>query len=423
MNDVEDAAGPGYTQRRGFWRFIVVAMVLGVVGAVAGLVFLGLTGLGSTLYGEQATGWMEGEAWWVAVTTGTGLVVGLLRRRLGMHGPTPGLVNNLKDETVDVKVVTKVVAVSAVSLFGGASLGPEVALGHIGGGTGSHLADRADLDDDARKEYTLTGIAGAFGGLFSSPLMSSILVMEVSSPPRRRAGHSLIGSLVSSTVSLGLYFAIAGTVFLGLYDVPAYDYEDWHLFAAIGLGLAAALVVAATMMLGMATRRLFERVSIPPVALAVLGGLAFGLVGLMLPLTNFTGTSQLATALQSAGTLSVGLLLATMIAKMLTLAVSQSTGFVGGAIFPMLFLGGVGGIVIHLLVPGIPLGLAFASMLAAVPGALIAAPFTMVLLAGLLTGVGALQTAPIVVAVVTSFLAISALKTAMARRTAATKTG
>ncbi|HKJ57187.1 MAG TPA: chloride channel protein [Nitriliruptoraceae bacterium] len=423
MNDVENAAGPGYTQHRRFWRLIVVAMVLGAVGAVSGLVFLGLTDLGPKLYGEQASGWMEGKVWWVAVTTGAGLVVGVLRHRLGLQGETPGLVKNLREEEVDAKGVAKVVAVSAVSLFGGASLGPEVALGHIGGGTGSVLADRADLDDDARKEYTLTGIAGAFGGLFSSPLMSSILVMEISSPPRRRVGVSLMGTLVSSTVSLGLYFAVAGTVFLGLYDVPAYDYEDWHLVAGLGLGLCAALVVVATMVMTMATRRLFERVSVPPVALAMLGGLVFGLVGVMLPLTNFTGTSQLATALQSAGTLSVGLLLATMIAKMLTLAVSQSTGFVGGAIFPMLFLGGVGGIVIHLLIPGIPLGLAFASMLAAVPGALIAAPFTLVLLAALLTGVGALQTSPIVVAVATSFLTISALKLAMARRKAATKTG
>ena len=45
-------------------------------------------------------------------------------------------------------------------------------------------------------------------------------------------------------------------------------------------------------------------------------------------------------------------------------------------------------------------------MLAAVPGSMIAAPFTMVLLAAFRTEVGALQTAPILIAVVTAFLAM-----------------
>jgi hypothetical protein len=41
-----------------------------------------------------------------------------------------------------------------------------------------------------------------------------------------------------------------------------------------------------------------------------------------------------------------------------------------------------------------PLGLAFTCLLAAVPRSLVAAPFTMVLLAAFLTQVGALQIAP-----------------------------
>jgi len=40
-------------------------------------------------------------------------------------------------------------------------------------------------------------------------------------------------------------------------------------------------------------------------------------------------------------------------------------------------------------------------MLAATPGALVAAPFSMVLIAALLTHVGALQTAPVVTALLT----------------------
>ena len=136
----------------------------------------------------------------------------------------------------------------------------------------------------------------------------------------------------------------------------------------------------------------------------------FGIVGVALPLTMFTGSDQLKTVLDDAGTLGVGLLVAIVIAKMFTFAVSQASGFVGGPIFPSLFIGGTAGVLVHQVIPGVPLGLAFTCLLAAVPGALAPAPFSMVLMAAFLTQVGALQTAPILIAVVTAFLTMEAVK-------------
>jgi chloride channel protein, CIC family len=63
-----------------------------------------------------------------------------------------------------------------------------------------------------------------------------------------------------------------------------------------------------------------------------------------------------------------------------------------------------------------PLGLAFSCLLAAVPGALAPAPFSMVLMAAFLTQVGALQTAPILIAVVTAFLTLEGVKYLLASR-------
>ena len=144
--------------------------------------------------------------------------------------------------------------------------------------------------------------------------------------------------------------------------------------------------------------------------------MVFGLVGVALPLTMFTGSEQLKTVLNDAGTLGLGLLAVLVIAKMLTFAVSQASGFVGGPIFPSLFIGGTAGVLVHQVIPGVPLGLAFTCLLAAVPGAVLAAPFSMVLLAAFLTQVGALQTAPILIAVVTAFLTMEAVKYLLASR-------
>ena len=93
----------------------------------------------------------------------------------------------------------------------------------------------------------------------------------------------------------------------------------------------------------MAASRLFGRLKVPAIAKSTLGGVVFGIVGVALPLTMFSGSDQLNSVLSHAGTLGLGLLAATLIAKMLTFAVSQGSGFVGGPIFPSLFIGGTAG--------------------------------------------------------------------------------
>lgn len=46
-SDVGNETVPDYTQVRSFWELMLTAAFLGVVGAVAGLVFLGVTGIGA----------------------------------------------------------------------------------------------------------------------------------------------------------------------------------------------------------------------------------------------------------------------------------------------------------------------------------------------------------------------------------------
>jgi H+/Cl- antiporter ClcA len=95
-------------------------------------------------------------------------------------------------------------------------------------------------------------------------------------------------------------------------------------------------------------------------------------------------------------------------------ALCEATGFIGGPILVMLFIGGTAGIAAHLLIPGLPEGLAFAAMFAAVPGALIAAPVTVLILVALTTQIGTLQLAPVAIAVLTSYLAVSGSGVVMA---------
>jgi H+/Cl- antiporter ClcA len=392
------------------------AAALGVFGAFAGLVSLGIIKFGGRWSTDSSPGWFGGHWWWVAVTASAGVVVGLLRRLIRLPEAVPGLFDDLQAEHVDPGLVPGIMAVSAVSLIGGASVGPEKVLASMGGGVGSWMARRRGLCKEDFQVNTLAGIAGIFGGLFSSPVIVVMLILEVARPGGHRFSKTLVTDVVAGSVSFGIYFAIAGAVFLGAYPVPPYTFEDWQLLAGIPLGLFGALVTMLAAGFMMLASRLFGRLKVPAIVKPTLGGIMFGIVGVALPLTMFSGGDQLTSVLKGASTLGLGLCIAILIAKMLTYAVSQGSGFVGGPIFPSLFIGGSAGVIVHQAIPGVPLGLAFSCLLTTVLGSLAAAPFAMVLMAAFLTRVGPLQTFPILIAVVTAFLGVEGVKYLLANR-------
>ena len=66
----------------GFWTIMGYAVLLGVVLAFAALVFLWVVKRGTHLWFTlpKNPGWLDGNLWWVAVTGGAGVLVGVLRR-------------------------------------------------------------------------------------------------------------------------------------------------------------------------------------------------------------------------------------------------------------------------------------------------------------------------------------------------------
>lgn len=406
----EPAAEPALIDRRTFWALMGYAAALGVFGAFAGLVYLAIIKFGGRWSTDSGPGWFGGHWWWVAITAAAGLSVGLLKRLTRLPEEISGLFDDLLSGHVYQRLVPGTMLVSAVSLIGGASVGPEKALASMGGGAGNWVAQRRGLGKEDSQVNVLAGIAGIFGGLFSSPVIVVMLILEIARPGGNRFRKTLVTDIVAASVSFGVYFAIAGAVFLGAYKVPRYTFQDWQLLVGIPLGLFGVGVTTLTTVFAMLASRLFGRLKVPAIVKPMLGGVMFGIVGVALPLSMFSGAVQLASVLKDARTLGLVLCIATLIAKMVSYAVSQGSGFVGGPIFPTLFIGGTAGVVVHIAIPGIPLGLAFSCLLTTVLGSLAGAPFAMVLMAAILTSVGPLQIFPILIAVVTAFLGVEAAK-------------
>ena len=221
---------------------------------------------------------------------------------------------------------------------------------------------------------------------------------------------------MASSVSFGIYFAIAGAVFLDAYQVPQYTFEDWQLLAGIPLGLFAAVVVTLLAGFMMLAARLFGRLKVPAIAKSALGGVVFGIVGVALPLTMFSGSDQLTSVLDGGRDPGPGPARRDPDREDAHLRGQPGQRVRGRAHLP---------VAVHRRnrrgprPPGHPRRAAGAGVHLPArrrPGSLAAAPFSMVLMAAFLTQVGALQTAPILIAVVTAFLAMEGVKYFLAGR-------
>ena len=392
-------------------RLLFLALVIGAGGGVAALIFSVVTGVGlDVFFGDPTSEPWSGEWWWIPLVSGGAVLVAAMRRWWSVEQKIPGAVAFARQGWVDPSSALSLFVISTISLFVGASLGPSFAIIVAGGGIGAWLADRSSITQvEARSEYALTGMAGGLGAIFSAPLFASIMASELSPTPKRDYVTAFIPQLIAATVGYVLFFGLTGKVMLDAFAVPGYQYENSHLLYGIVLGVLSVLVLTVQALVGNGLRRLVKLVT-KPLVRAAAAGAAVGLIAFALPLTATGGSSQLAYETGNITSLSAGLLVLVLVGKMAAFTLSHEAGFLGGPVFPILFIGGTAGIVVHLMIPDIPAALAVAAMIAAVPGATIGAPVSFILLGAGVVGVGIGGLAPVGIAVITSHVATWSLQ-------------
>ncbi len=307
--------------------------------------------------------------------------------------------------------------VSAISLFVGASLGPSFGIVVAGGGLGAWVVQRFGLEEDHGGDFSVAGMAGSLGGVFSAPLFGSILASELSPLPKQSYVASFISQFTAATFGYVVFFGITGAVMLDAFEVDGYVYENVHLLYAVGLGLASVALLLVLAVIQAVVKRVFTPISNRFVRGGI-AGVAIGAIAFALPLTATGGSKQLAFATSTIGSIGVAMLVVVLIGKMFAVVLSSEAGFLGGTVFPILFLGGTAGIMVHSVFDSVPAALAVAAMIAAVPGGIIGAPVSFALIGAAGVGVGAAGIAPIGIAIITSHITVSAIR--IARKASAT---
>jgi len=380
------------------------AVVVGTLAGVAALAFTQVVRLGTYLVWPEDIdyGWRGGQWWWMVLLGITGLVVGVMRVTLKVD-ELNGSLTIMQESSVDRSTALPAIAISVVSLVGGASLGPFDGGVRSGATIGDWYASVRGLSDREREVDTLSGINGSLGGLLTAPVLASLLITELRWPDKQNVYRRLLPALTAAIFGFAVSFAIIGDTFLGVFALPGYEVRFWHFGLGVILGFVAASL---SWLLGMTVysiRNWLLPYLTNQVIRSTIGGLALGLIAVFLPLTIASGKGQLAVAISNVETLGAGLLIAVVFAKIVAVAISLTTGFIGGPVMPALFIGGTAGLAVHALFPGIPIALAFSAMLVAVPGVSIGAPYSMIFLAALTVGIGAVETVPAAIAVLTAY--------------------
>lgn len=410
-----------------FWRGVIIAVPIGAGAGLLALVFLVVVDSATeAIWSDIEPEAFSGEIYWVALLGAGGFVVGWMRRVLAIPEHVSGAIEAITVADVDHRLAPKTVAVSIVSLISGVALGPTFGLVTLGGGLASLFASRARTSGDERSGWILTGESAGLGGALTSPILAAILGVEIG--PNRPPGFDsrAVPALLAATTSFAIVVPVFGRVFLDIYQLPPYDFQAADVLAGAVFGVVGAIIAIVSGLTIQAAARVGTALRSRPILRATGGGLVLGAIAVALPFTMFSGSSQLAELIEQGTDLDSGLVFATAIGKMVALAVSLASGFIGGNVFPMVFIGGAMGVFVHLLFPSVPYAMAVSCLMAAVPGAAVRAPIGLTIFAALSVGLVPANAAPVAVAVVVSHLLASLVRTrrrAAAERSAGASEG
>ncbi len=298
----------------------------------------------------------------------------------------------------------------------GAVLGPEAPLIALGAGL-AVIAVRAARRDVPQRATAVVAAAGSFASLstlLGSPVLGAFLLMEASGVGGAALELVLVPGLLAAGIGSLVFVGLdawtgLGTASLAIPNLPAVGPPDLAEFGwALAIGVTAAVVASAIRWLGLFLRPHVERrvlLLTPLVGLAVAGlAIAFALgTGRSSSAVLFSGQLALGPLLQHGATYSVAALALLLACKGLAYGASLSS-FRGGPVFPAMFLGAVGGILLSHL-PGLPMIPAAAMGIGAMCAAMLRLPMTSVLLATLLLFSDGLTLMPLViVAVVVAYV-------------------
>lgn len=367
-----------------FSRTFLLWALLGLIGGmIAGVYWIGLEFLTHQL--AFFHGWQV-----IPVMAICGLLAGLVIHFIGDPGEIHLIVNNIRFNKgkLDPKNNPSMILSSLLCVASGGSLGPEAPLVQVTGSTGTWLGKLLRLKGEELRSLSIAGMASGFTALFGAPLGGSLFSLEILHHKHAVEYYkAIIPAFVASCFS---YLVFALIIHLGLgpiWDLSAYEYSGVFdfgyavLFAVVGSTLGWGFIFCTKFF-----KSLFEIRPIPIYIKTLIGGILLGVIAFYFPITRYFGHHEINELLSRNFPLT--LLLAILIFKITAISIAVTSGWRGGFIIPLFFVGATLGIIIHQLFPTINLTLAIVSCMAAINACVTRTPMSTTILLATLTGFG-----------------------------------
>jgi CIC family chloride channel protein len=367
-------------------RLLVASVVLGVLVAVAAIVFLAacqvVTNLALTLFAGYQPGGLAGETVLVPSAVGGtlsvwlllpiavmgGLASGWVTRRFAPEAAGPGTDTSIRAYYSEGGRIRRRVAVvkilaTALSIGTGGSGGREGPMVQVGAGVGSWLAGRFGLGTAGRRLLLAAGMGAGVAAVFRTPLGGMLFAAEVLYRSEEIESEVLVPAAAAAVTAHMTAGAVLGWgPLLPTFSAPFA--APLHCAAYALLALVLVVLARLYVLVNHRASGWFAKLPIPEAVKPALGAGLAAIIGVSLYFAAGRDEHALAVLGFGLGTLqqilihpdnfAVGLLIALAVGKLVTTALTVQSGGSGGVFGPTLIIGGCGGGALGLLLQ--PLG-------------------------------------------------------------------
>jgi len=376
-----------------FAVLVLVGIVVGIGSGLAGSLLQWSLGV----FGPMVREIQPERHWWAIFlpAVGAGAAWYFLRRvthYMGIGMPDVIYAAYRQGGRMSKKSMFTQMVASFLTVGLGGSAGPEGPIAFSGAAIGSNVGTLFRLSEKRRTILLCCGVAGATSAIFNAPVTGMFFAVEV--VMGNWASTAIMPIAISSVVAnlIATWLVHDGRI---LFVEGGYQAGGLDHVTCLGLALLVGFVSVIFQRGLLQLRRFFRGLEIPPLAKPMLGGFLVGLIGLVMPDILSTGYDSISAFAHGTHAQGLWLLVALVLAKIITTGLTLGSGGCGGVFSPSLLLGGALGTLywhlLNLLGPAVagniaPVGAYALLGMAAMLGATIRAPVSALFLVAEVTG-------------------------------------
>jgi H+/Cl- antiporter ClcA len=246
-------------------------------------------------------------------------------------------------------------------------------------------------------------MSAALGAFFGEPLGGALFALEIPHRQSLEYYEAIVPAVLSAILSFIVFRYCTGLAIGEIYHLPEIPpISLTHLFQGAILGVMGAGIAVVFVFVFRNVGKLTKPLAKHTIFLATLGGLSIGLLAIAVPESLFFGEREIHTIIDTGASLGATALLIIAVGKMLAVCLTLNSGFRGGFICPLLYLGATFGYAIALAFPQFHPTIAMVCTMAALMVAITKTPISTTVILSVLSGYAMIPV--IVTASFTSFL-------------------